>query len=123
MMNPFLPYFIATLVVACAWTILVLAMDQRKRQFLGLIGAGAATVVLAALWQAEAVPWLWNFLQLVLVVWLGAIALLIIAAVSIWRVKEPGRLPLLCCAVFSIVVNVAAGLHFLWIATVGPGGV
>ena len=122
-MNPFLPFLIASFVAACAWTILVLAIDQRKRRFVGLIGAWAATVVLAALWQAEAVLWLWVFSQGVLLVWLGAIALLITAAVSIWRVKEPGRLPLLCCVVLSIVVDVAAGLQFLWLATVSPGGV
>jgi len=122
-MNPFLPFFIASFVAACAWTILVLAIDRRKRRFVGLIGAWSATVVLAALWQANAVPWLWVFLQGVLLVWLSAIALLITAVVSIWRVKEPGRLPLLCCAVLSLVLNVAAGLQFLWIATVSPGGV
>ena len=122
-MNTFLPFFIASFVAACAWTILVLAIDRRKRRFVGLIGAWSATVVLAALWQANAVPWLWVFLQGVLLVWLSAIALLITAVVSIWRVKEPGRLPLLCCAVLSLVLNVAAGLQFLWIATVSPGGV
>jgi hypothetical protein len=98
-------------------------MGQRKRRFVGLIGAWAATVVLAALWQAEAVPWLWVFLQAVLLVWLGAIALIITAVVSIWRIKEPGRRSLLCCAVLSMLVNVAAGLLFLWLATVSPGGV
>ena len=122
-MNPFLPYLIASLLAACAWTVLVLASGQHKRRFLGLIGAWAAAVVLAALWQAEAIPWLWGFLQLVLLVWLGAIALLIAAVVLIWPVQASGRLPLLFCAVLSIVVNVAAGLHFLWLATVSPGGV
>ena len=122
-MNPFLPCLIGAFVTACAWSVLVLAVDRRKRRFLGLIGAWSATVVLAALWQANAVPWLWVFLQGVLLVWLGAIALLITAVVSIWRVKEPGRRPLLCCAVLSIVVNVAAGLQFLWLATVSPSGV
>jgi hypothetical protein len=101
----------------------MLAADRGKRRFLGWIGAWAATVVLAALWQAEAVPWLWVFIQGVLLVWLGAIVLLIIAVVSIWPVKEPGRRPLLCCAVLSMVINVAAGLQFLWLATVSPGGV
>ena len=122
-MNPFLPFLIASFVAACAWTILVLAVGRRNRRFVGLIGAWAATVVLAALWQAEAVPWLWVFLQGVLLVWLVAIALLITAVVSIWRVKEPGRSPLLFCAVLSIGANVAAGLQFLWLATVSPGGV
>ena len=82
-MTPYLPYLIGSFVAACAWTILALAIDQRKQRFVGLIGAWAATVVLAALWQAQAVPWLWVFVQGVLLVWLGAIALLIAAAVSI----------------------------------------
>lgn len=122
-MNPFLPLFIASVVAACAWTFLVLALNRRKSQFVGLIGAWAGTLVIAAFWQAEAVPWLWGFLQGVLLVWIGAITLLIIACVSIWSAKEPGRRPLLCCAVLSIAVNVAAGLQFLWLATVSPGGV
>jgi hypothetical protein len=33
------------------------------------------------------------------------------------------RFLIVSCALISIVVNVAAGLHFLWIATVSPGGV
>lgn len=122
-MNSFLPFLIASFVAACAWTILGLAIERHKRQLVGLIGAWVATVVLAAFWQAEAVPWLWVFLQAVLLVWLGAIALLIAAVVSILRVKELGRRALLCCAVLSIVANVAAGLQLLWQATVSPGGV
>lgn len=55
--------------------------------------------------------------------WVGAMALLVTAVASLWRVKEPGRVPLLCCAVLSIVVNAAAGLQFLWLATVSAGGV
>lgn len=122
-MNPFLPCLIGAFVTACAWTLLVLAADQRQRRFMGLLGAWAATVVLAAFWQAEAVPWLWVFWQGVLLVWLGAVVLLTAAAVSIWRIQEPSRLPLLCCAVLSLVLNLAAGCQFLWQATVSPGGV
>ena len=122
-MNPFFPFVIASFVAACAWTILELAIVQRKRRFAGVIGAWGATIVLAAFWQAEAVPWLWAFLQGVVLVWFGAMALLITAFVSTWRGKEPGRLPLLCCAALSIVVNIAALGQFLWEATVSPGGV
>ena len=122
-MDSFLPYFIASFVATCAWTILVLAMGKRKRRFLGLMGAWAATLVLAALWQAEAVPWLWGFIQGVVLLWLGAIVLLIVAVVLMISDKEPGRRALLCCALFCIIVNFAAGLLFLWIATVSPGGV
>lgn len=122
-MNPFLSYLVGSVVAASAWTILVLGIERRQRRFAGLIGAWAATGVLSALWQAEAVPWLWVLLQGVLLLWLGAIALLIAAAVSIWSIREPRRLPLLCCVVMSIFVNIAAGLQFLWLATVSPGGV
>jgi len=122
-MNPYLPFMVGALVTACAWTFLVLALDPRRRGIMGLMGAWAATGVLAALWQAEAVPWLWAFLPGVLLVWLGAVVLLIAGAVSSWRSKEPSRLPLLGCAVLSLVVNIAAGCQFLWQATVSPGGV
>jgi len=121
--NLLLPCLIASLAAACAWTILVLATERRQRRFAGVAGGWAAAVVLAALWQAEAVPWLWVFVQGVLLVWLGAVALMIAGAVSIWRVKEPGRVPLLACGVLSIVANMAAGWQFLWQATVSAGGV
>jgi hypothetical protein len=78
---------------------------------------------LAAFWQAEAIPWLWHFLQGVLLVWLSALIVLVMAAATMWSEKQPLRLLLVSCAVISILVNVAAGLHFLWIATVSPGGV
>lgn len=122
-MNSFLPFLIVAIAAACTRTILVVTMDRHPRSYVGLVGAWAATIVLAALWQPEAVPWLWNFLKGVLLVWLGALALVFTAVLSMWRVKEPGRRPLLWCAVLSVVVNVAAGLQFLWIATVSPGGV
>ncbi len=123
-MNPLLPYLIVLFVAATAWTIAMIKNKQRNGPYpLGLMGAWISAVVLAAFWQAEAVPWLWHFLQGVLLLWLGAIVLLVIALVSISGVKRPGRRFYLCCAVLSIVVNLAAGLHFLWIATVSPGGV
>ena len=122
-MNPFLPFVIAAGLAALAWTIVLFRIDPAHRRFIGLVGAWIATMVLAALWQADAVPWLWVFLKGVLLVWLGAIACLIIAAVSIWRLKEPHRQALLFCAGLSIVVNIAAGLQFLWLASVSPGGV
>jgi hypothetical protein len=122
-MNAFLLSFVTSFIAACVWTIMVMRIDQRHRRFAGLLAAWAATAVLGALWQAEAVPWLWGFLKGLVLVWLGAIALLIAAVVANWRVESPGRWPLLCCAVLSIAVNVAAGLQFLWLATVSPGGV
>jgi hypothetical protein len=122
-MNPFLPFLILSLVAACTWTVLVGAFPKRKRRVVGLLGAWAATAVLAALWQSAAVPWLGNLLQAMLLVWLGAIGSVVLAVVAIWQVEEPGRYPLMGCGVLSIVVNVAAGLLFLWEATVGVGGV
>ncbi len=122
-MNPFLIYLIVSIVASAVWTFFVLRANQRNRLSLGLVGAWAATLVLAALWQAEAIPWLWHFLQVVLLIWLSAIIVLVIAAATMWSEKQPLPLLLVSCAVISIVVNVAAGLHFLWIATVSPAGV
>ncbi len=122
-MNPFLIYFIISIVASVVWTIFSLGANQRNRQSLGLAGAWAATLVLAAFWQADAVPWLWQLLQFVLLGWLSAIVVLVIAAANIWRERQPQWLPLVSFAAISICVNVAAGLHFLWIATVSPAGV
>jgi hypothetical protein len=90
---------------------------------MGLMGSWAATLVLAALWQAQAFPWLLEILMGILLIWAGAMALLVTGFVSIWRVQAPGRLALLGCAGLSLGVNVAAGLQFLWLATVSSGGV
>lgn len=122
-MNPFLPYCIASTLVAGAWTILALTLYPRHRRLPGLVGAWAATGVLAAVWLGDAIPWIAQSLQGVVFAWLGAIGLMIIAGVFILIDKEPGRGPLLACAALTILINVAAGLHFLWIATVSPGGV
>lgn len=122
-MNPFFIYFIVSIVASIVWTFFALRASQRNRLSFGLAGAWTATLVLAAFWKAEAIPWLWNFLQGVLLVWLSAIILLAMAAATMWSEKQSLRFPLVSCALISIVVNVAAGLHFLWIATVGPGGV
>jgi hypothetical protein len=122
-MNPFLIYFIVSFVASGVWTFVALRAGESNRLSLGLAGAWATTLVLAALWQAEAIPWLWHFVQGVMLVWLSALIFLVMAAAAMWSEKRQLRLPLVFCAVISIVVNVAAGLHFLWIATVSPGGV
>jgi len=122
-MNPFLIYFIVSIVASVVWTFFALRANQRNRLSLGLAGVWAATLVLATLWQAEAIPWLWHFLQGVLLVWLSAIIVLVIAAAAMWNGKQPLRLVLVSCSVICIVINVAAGLHFLWIATVSSAGV
>lgn len=123
MQNGSLALFVMSFLSVSTWTTVVLALGRHERGFLGLIGGWVATAVLAALWQADAIPWLREFILPVIIVWLGAIALLIHATGLIWTGNEPGRRPLLCCAVASLVINVAAVLLFLWAATVGPGGV
>lgn len=123
MMNLFLFLFIAALIAAVTWTILVLRSEPQNRRFPGLVGAWTTTLILAAMWQAEAVPWLWVFLKIVLMVWFAAMVFLIVATVSISQVKTSTRTPLLCCAFSSILINVSAGVLFLWHATVSGGGV
>jgi hypothetical protein len=122
-MNLWLLLLVAAFVTACLWTILALSVDRRGGRFVGLIGAWTATLILAAFWQEDALPGLWDFLQGVVMVWLLAFALLIAAVVLNMGVQEPSRRPLLWCAVLSLLINVAAGFWFLWEATVSPGGV
>jgi hypothetical protein len=88
-----------------------------------LLGAWAANLVLAAFWQAGAIPWLWQLLTSVLLVFGGALFLVASAAASEWQQRQPPRRPLVSCAVISLSANVSACLHFRWIAAVSPGGV
>ncbi len=122
-MNPFLTYFVLSIVASVVWTFLLLKAKQLNRQSLGLAGAYVASLVLASLGQAEAFAWLWKFHQLMMFVWLIAIILLVAAAAATWSVRQPLRLPLVFCVVIIIVANVVAVLHFLWLATVSPAGV
>lgn len=122
-MNPFMPYWIASIILAVVWSLFVIKLEKQRRRFLGLSGAWIAALVLTALWQAEAVPRLWIFLQGVLLVWQVALVLIVIGTITTWRAKQPLRWHLTVFALLSIAVNVAAGVHFLWLATVSPGGV
>ena len=122
-MTPFMIYWVISTILAAVWAMLLVKINRQNRRFLGVSGAWIATLVLAALWKAEAVPWLWIFVKGVLFIWLGALILIVIGAIATWRAKQPLRWPLLFCALLSIAVNVAAGIQFLWIATVSPGGV
>lgn len=122
-MNPFQYYSLASLVTAFVWTLLLLRADQRNRPWLGLAGAWAAALVSLALWQTDNLPWLLDYIQLVMLIWLGAIVLLVMAAVTIWSERQTRPWPLVWGALLCVVVNVAAVLHFLWIATVSAGGV
>jgi|GEM_PF-5325366 hypothetical protein len=122
-MNSFLPFLIASFVASCAWTILEFILGQRKRHWMGLLGAWSATVILAGLWQSEAIPWIVYLIQGVLLLWLGSIMALMVAVVMAWVTKEPGRRWILCCAFFCLFIDIAALLNFFWIATVSPSGV
>ena len=122
-MNPFLIYFIVSIVNSVVWTFFVLRHNEQNRLSLGLAGAWVATLILAAFWQAEFIPWFWSFHQGILLVWLSAIILQVMTAATIWN-----ETPLLYflpafCAVIGVIVNLTAFLHLLWIATVSPGGV
>ena len=122
-MNPFLIYFIVSIVNSVVWIFFVLRHNQQKRLSLGLAGAWVATLVLAAFWQAEVIPWFWSFHQGILLVWLSAIILQVMAAATIWSETPLLYFPPVFCAVIGVIVNLTAFLHLLWIATVSPGGV
>ena len=122
-MNPFLIYFIVSIVNSVVWTFFVLRHNQQNRLSLGLAGAWVATLVLAAFWQAEVIPWFWSFHQGILLVWLSAIILQVMAAATIWSETPLLYFPPVFCAVIGVIVNLTAFLHLLWIATVSPGGV
>jgi hypothetical protein len=122
-MNPFLIYFIVSIVNSVVWIFFVLRHNQQNRLSLGLAGAWVATLVLAAFWQAEVIPWFWSFHQGILLVWLSAIILQVMAAATIWSETPLLYFPPVFCAVIGVIVNLTAFLHLLWIATVSPGGV
>jgi phosphatidylserine synthase len=122
-MNAFSLYALAACIVALVWTLALLGVEREQRRFLGVGGAWLAALVLAALWQAEAVPELWQAIQLVLLAWLVAAGLVLVDAVRLLG-KRPARWRVLTTlALATLAVHVVAGLHFLWLATVSPGGV
>ncbi|BCX47451.1 hypothetical protein HAHE_13590 [Haloferula helveola] len=123
MINTFLPFVGTAFLAAAAWTVFTLRTARPQRRFMGPVGAWIGTAVLAALWQAEAIPWLWIFLKVVLLAWMAAIVLLITDIVVTSIRKDPSRGLRLLCAGVSLVANIGAGLVFLWIATVSAGGV
>lgn len=122
-MDAFALYALAGAVVALGWTLALLGLERGQRRFQGVGGAWLGTLVLAALWQAEAVPELWQAIQLVLLAWLVAAGLVLVDAVRLLG-KRPARWRVLTAlALATLAVHVVAGLHFLWLATVSPGGV
>lgn len=125
-MNALFPYFIASSIAACAWTVFAIMIYPRYPRpgpFLGLVGAWAGSLFMASLWRSDAVPWLAGFAQGIVLLWLGAIGLVILAAILTLISKGPGRGLLASCAIINFLINCAAGVHFLWLATVSPGGV
>ena len=122
-MNSFLPFLIVLFVAACAWTIFEFILGPRKRHWMGLLGAWSATVILAGLWQSEAIPWIVHLIQGVVLLWLGSVLSLIVDVVLTLTTKELGWRRTLCCALLCLFIDIAALLNFFWIATVSPGGV
>lgn len=122
-MNSFLPFLIVSFVVASVWTILSYRNGPSNQRGGGLLGGWVAAIAMTALWQAEAVPWLLLCINGILFMWLGAMVYLFIAAVAILRIRKPGYMAHLCCAVLSLVVNITGLLQFLWLATVSASGV
>lgn len=120
-MNPFLAYSIVSFVAAVVWTILLLRANRSTiRGISRRVGCDPSFgLILAGRGRPLAV----EFSPACTAFWLIAIILLAIAAATTWSAKQPLRFLIVSCALISIVVNVAAGLHFLWIATVSPGGV
>ena len=116
-------YWIVSAILVMVWVFLLIKQQQEHRRFLGFGGACIAMFVLTSFWQAEAVPWLWRFLKAVLLLWQTALIILVFDAFITWRANLPQRVPLTICSLLSIAVNLAAGLHFLWLATVMPSGV
>ncbi|MEZ6058142.1 MAG: hypothetical protein R3C01_15700 [Planctomycetaceae bacterium] len=84
-MNPFLLYWIASTILVVAWSLFLTRMPPPRRPFPGPCGAWLATLVLTALWQAEVVPQLWAFLNVVLLVWQIALAFIVIGTIGVWR--------------------------------------
>lgn len=122
-MNEFTPYWLASLLVAVVWSLTLIKVEREHRRLLGVGGAWLAALVLTAIAQADAVPGLWPFLKGVLLIWQVALVLLIVGAVRSWRARSPRWRSLTSLAVLGIAIQVAAGLQFLWLATVSPGGV
>lgn len=122
-MNEFTPYWLASIVVAVVWSLTLFRVEREHRRLLGVGGAWLAALVLTAFAQAEAVPWLWSFLVGVLAIWQAAMVLLIVGAVGAWRGRSPRWRSLTSLAVLGLAIQVGAGLQFLWLATVSPGGV
>ena len=89
----------------------------------GSVGALLSGVVIAAVWRAADVPWVWTVPKAPLVAWLGAITLVEFGLVQALRTRAPGWKVTAGYGIGALVLNAGAFLALLWIATVSPGGV
>ena len=122
-MTSFAIYALAAALMALVWSLALAKLDRSPLRFLGVTGAWVAALVLIALWRAEAVPSVWQAIQLVLLLWLLAIGLLV-ADVSLSLGKRPARWRVSAAlALATLAIHLVAGLHFFWLAVVSPGGV
>ena len=122
-MTSFALYALAAALVALVWTLVVAKTARAHRSYLGVAGAWIAALVLTAHWQLDALPQLLHFIQLILLVWLASVGLVIVDACLAWSKRPPRWRVLAALALLTIAIHVVAGLHFLWLATVSPGGV
>ena len=122
-MTSFALYALAAALVALVWTLVVAKTARAHRSHLGVAGAWMATLVLTAHWQLDALPQLLHFIQLILLVWLASVGLVIVDACLAWSKRPPHWRVLAALALLTVAIHVVAGLHFLWLATVSPGGV
>ena len=122
-MAAFALYALASAFISLAWSLVVAKTARAHRSHLGVAGAWIAALVLTAHWQLDALPQLLHFIQLILLVWLASVGLVIVDACLAWSKRPPRWRVLAALALLTVAIHVVAGLHFLWLATVSPGGV
>jgi len=115
--------FAALSTVAIVWLLLVILAKRHWTSYLAVLGAFVAAGIVAAIWQAEAVLWLWQFPQALPPVWSLSMTAMTWGIISGWQTPRPWRWPCVICGVVGLSMSGWAALLFLWIATVSPGGV
>jgi len=103
-MTSFALYALAAALVALVWSLVVAKTARAHRSYLGVAGAWIAALVLTAHW-------------------LASVGLVIVDACLAWSKRPPHWRVLAALALLTAAIHVVAGLHFLWLATVSPGGV
>ena len=120
----FLSLAIALVVVCVVWLLVVLRLEKETRNYWGIIGSLAASLLLLLIQFPEHTPGLWAYgLKLVLTVWAGSFVLIVLGLDAGRRSPRPWRKALVICGVLSMGFNALGGLAFLWEATTSPGGV